>query len=579
MMKNRHFFRNSEKGQSIVLIALAFVGLLAFIGLTVDLGVLFIGYGNLRRGVDNAALAAATRLRESSTQQDLERAAAQFLQLNDIQVNESSVNVQTCATDPGDAELCYKTGGMYKKLIRVTATVPVKFSFLPIIGFYGTDITASAIAEAASMDVVLIIDISESMTKDTDTSALPNGKDPAVCNAADADGSDDGIPGECQPFSDVKEAAANTLIDFILDKPETDEEDRVAIVVFSNGWQAPAYEYTDYNSDGSIPTKGTHYVCPESFNASTGECDSPWISSNAMAKNIILNMKVYESPACPSSATNSPDYDAMRLQDDPSPCAAYDLAGNYLNYSDGRFGLDPMNQYLIDNGIAHADRSTESTTNIGGGLKLGASLFAKEMRKDALWLAIMLTDGTANATEVSTDSDALLGSGYSNLDMIQSLPIGWCPSAYSATGKCRDGDARWEWNGTDWDYRHPETDLANYDADDFAMDMADLMACDSKSPASGCSGAGQGSVLFAVGLGSQITNSKDDNGVLNYGDNLLRYIGAVGDDGNPLTNACDGVAIDASGYDCGNYYFTPTGAGVDDVFQSITSRIYTRLTK
>ena len=43
---------------------MAMVGLLAFIGLTVDAGILFIGVGHLRRAVDAAALAASSQFRE-----------------------------------------------------------------------------------------------------------------------------------------------------------------------------------------------------------------------------------------------------------------------------------------------------------------------------------------------------------------------------------------------------------------------------------------------------------------------------------------------------------------------------------
>ena len=153
--------RKSEKGQSIVLIALVFIGLLAFIGLTVDMGILFIGYGNLRRAVDAAALGAATQMRSNYTATQLNDSAQQFLRLNDV--IDGTASIQTCKTAPGDTELC---GSMNRKLVRVTASAPVEFAFLPVIGFYGTTITASAIGEAASLDVVLVIDTSESMSSE-----------------------------------------------------------------------------------------------------------------------------------------------------------------------------------------------------------------------------------------------------------------------------------------------------------------------------------------------------------------------------------------------------------------------------
>ncbi len=99
-MKNiiKQISKKSEKGQSIVLIALVFVGLLSFIGLTVDMGILFISYGNLRRAVDSAALAAATQMRSNYTASQLNDSAQQFLRLNDV--IDGTASIQTCDDVP-----------------------------------------------------------------------------------------------------------------------------------------------------------------------------------------------------------------------------------------------------------------------------------------------------------------------------------------------------------------------------------------------------------------------------------------------------------------------------------------------
>src|SRR4030065_2560313 len=57
----------TQRGQALVLIALAFIGLASFIGLAVDSGILFTQIGHLRRAVDSAALAAAHQFREGRT--------------------------------------------------------------------------------------------------------------------------------------------------------------------------------------------------------------------------------------------------------------------------------------------------------------------------------------------------------------------------------------------------------------------------------------------------------------------------------------------------------------------------------
>jgi hypothetical protein len=98
--------------------------------------------------------------------------------------------------------------------------------------------------------------------------------------------------------------------------------------------------------------------------------------------------------------------------------------------------------------------------------------------------------------------------------------------------------------------------------------------------------------MFSIGLGSQVIANKlvaPDSG-----DALLRYIANVGIDGNPDPNApgssdpCNGIPVpppsattDGSNYsyNCGNYYLSKSGAGLTAVFQSIASRVFTRLTQ
>jgi hypothetical protein len=89
-------------------------------------------------------------------------------------------------------------------------------------------------------------------------------------------------------------------------------------------------------------------------------------------------------------------------------------------------------------------------------------------------------------------------------------------------------------------------------------------------------------VIFTIGLGDRVINNTTcDAGVWgascepNFGEKLLRYIAAVGDDGNPLTDPCSATGV---GADCGNYYYSPTGSGLLEVFEAIASRIFTRIT-
>jgi hypothetical protein len=85
--------------------------------------------------------------------------------------------------------------------------------------------------------------------------------------------------------------------------------------------------------------------------------------------------------------------------------------------------------------------------------------------------------------------------------------------------------------------------------------------------------------MFAIGLGPTVVTSPVDASSVPYGDTLLRYVGAVGDDANPATDPCQGVSIPGGDYSCGNYYFSSDGAGLNAVFQQIASRVFTRLAK
>ena len=89
-------------------------------------------------------------------------------------------------------------------------------------------------------------------------------------------------------------------------------------------------------------------------------------------------------------------------------------------------------------------------------------------------------------------------------------------------------------------------------------------------------------MIFTIGLGELVTNNTNcDVGTwggsceLDVGEKLLRYLAAVGDDGNPTTDPCSTAGV---GADCGNYYYSPTGAGLLEVFEAIASRIFTRIT-
>lgn len=101
-----------EQGQSIVLIALALVGLIAMLGLAVDVGLIFARGAQLQAAVDAAALAGVTEL--DSTGSDGGRETADLRALQFIQANE--MPIAALEADWVDESIRVRTG---------TSTTPI----------------------------------------------------------------------------------------------------------------------------------------------------------------------------------------------------------------------------------------------------------------------------------------------------------------------------------------------------------------------------------------------------------------------------------------------------------------------
>jgi hypothetical protein len=115
---NRRFFRRSQSGQAIILLALGMVVLLVFVGLVTDVALLFVRYSQLRRAIHAASIAAAGQVRENRDYADVALTARQFIRLYDL--DPDRVLVQTCVTNPTDPALCVNPP---RKLVRVIAQV------------------------------------------------------------------------------------------------------------------------------------------------------------------------------------------------------------------------------------------------------------------------------------------------------------------------------------------------------------------------------------------------------------------------------------------------------------------------
>ena len=150
-----------------------------------------------------------------------------------------------------------------------------------------------------------------------------------------------------------------------------------------------------------------------------------------------------------------------------------------------------------------------------------------------------------------------------------------CPSlaVCSDPNRCDDPtDSSTCWY-TNWGETITQTIIWNYDADDYARDIADLASS-------------QQIAMYTIGFGPKVISAS--SGRADAGERLLRYIADVGDDGDLETAPCgsdfywDDVVVDPIpnlGEQCGNYYYAPNAAALEDIFEDIASRIFSRITQ
>jgi hypothetical protein len=315
----------AERGQAMVLVAAGMIGVVGFIGLAVDAGIVFSHIGHLRRGVDAAALSAANQIREGIDIDDIRNSAKEQILLNLPETNLGlDVIVDTCISDP-TIDGC--NDGFARKLARVEANLHVELSFMPILGFGEIVLNADAISETAAVDLVLVLDNSTSMAYDTAGIADPGvtitDAELAACNTV----------GDCMPFEDVR-TAAHSLVDRMYMT-----YDRVALVNFSR------FAGTVTGTVG------------ESDEAPTHDADLSLSSNETTIDNAIDAMEVY--PNLDSTAI-CPDwqYRTNSTPDDPrgcmrtNPAAGLAVAGNELQ-TNGRDDAIWV-VVLLSDGVANA---------------------------------------------------------------------------------------------------------------------------------------------------------------------------------------------------------------------------------
>lgn len=573
---------------------------------------------------------------------------------------ESSIPKVTGNTNPSldmpSTELCNWSDP--HKLVRVSAQISSPTPFLSIIGIKGLTLSATSVSETAVLDVALVIDISESMANLTNFDTyrgvniqppgaggslqirsecyttgtdLTNGYQPyyrerwgwccndpgqglvsdgtvkksgggilvngAIWHDANGNGmydgaSEDGVAtanhastgpiGDvdhynftaliCQPFKQVRDAARAFIkrLDFV-------RGDRVVLVTFDRNGVA-------YDPDGAGPLR-------------------PMIRSERVAVDT-LNLKIGQM--INNNTRGEWNYCVPEM-------SAEDALTQWQND-----GSDPATKPTL-RPYAYETYAGCGNTNTGGGILAASNALTDpvDIRREAVWVMVVLSDGAANVTDKTPDSVSQTDYGY----------WGYCPwwtfCFLSPTNpfhypectennpsqvelqnpECNDNDPNTRHFCIDWatgkaDPSNPECgSTGHYDADDYARDMADFAGLIEVMPNVK---KGNFIAMFSIAFGQipldevtaapllrYIADAGDngfinnwlqqdwrDNHQLDFGDYQARY-----GDPDPCEFAPGSTLPPAPTVNCGQYYYAADQQTLTKVFEDIASRMFTRLAR
>jgi len=663
--------RHSQRGQSILLLAFAFIALIAFVGLVTDVALLFVRYASLRRAVDAAAIAAAGQIREGTDFGAVAIAASQYIELHNLDPN--SIIVETCETDihawrtgtgkwdgtPHPESLLPAPVNKYMeetelcdwdnphKLVRVSAQIESPTTFLGLLGIDEIRLEATSVSETAVRDIALVIDVSESMSIDTTVTdyakagLYPGGGAKAI--PANCDGSlrlDDPKWGQC------------------CNDPGTgyvgDGERQSNGIIVPNG-----FIWHDTNGNGMydgttaeqgvLSPKGAHATSPADPHHDTLVCN-PFKDVKDAARLFIKRLDFVRGDRVvlvtfdrivrvltPPGANQRPlmRSEAAAILTLNSQVGVQENPIQYndcITYRRDRTQMIEWNDWVLDGAIppepdiqpgSYESVAPCGNTNIGGGIPYANNALTDpvDVRREAVWVMIVLSDGAANVTErvaslVGTEQYGSEGycPWYTFCDLTgddpYTEPIAWtyhwsqCTSNNSSQTEspepkkpiCNDNDEHTRHFCLDWKTGKPDgssvecSETGRYDADDYARDMADFAGLAEVQPGI----PGNFIAMFAIAFGDDVIKEAT-------GAPLLRYIADAGDNGfidnNEQQDWRDNGVLDFGDYtrygdpdvcekyaanpteQCGQYYYASDLATLNKVFEDIAGRLFTRLTR
>lgn len=676
--------KRSERGQSILLMAFAFIALIGFVGLVTDVALLFVRYASLRRAVDSAAIAAAGQIREGTDYANVTVAAQQYIQLHNL--DPDSVLVETCETDiyywrlglgPWDGnphpealypkvpdnmpetELCDWDDP--RKLVRVSAQIESPTTFLSLLGVEEVTLEATSVSETAVIDIALVLDTSESMSKETDSSeyisvGLTYQKDGMTGTRT--------IRGECYSDPDAVSGGEYWQWDKERWAKCCNDPGRGSVgdgsyqpngVLVPNGliWHDvngnSMYDGATENGLADNIPQSSSYTDPDGYNFTTLVC-APFKDVKDAARMFIKRLDfvrgdrvvlvtfdktgVAYAPKDPASGKQlrpllRSESIAVQTLDTKigvlvNPTAVWSrceeqFAAKAAWESWQAAGSDPATRPDV-RPYSYESWGACGQTNVGGGILAGNNALTDpiDVRREAVWVMIVLSDGAANTTDPAPDAV------YPNYGS-----VGYCPwwtfclqgageprswpectennpsQSEPATPFCNDNDPWTRHFCLNWstglpDKADPECGASgHYDADDYARDMADFAGLIEVMP-----GGAQGNfiAMFSIGFGQEVVDEATAAPLLRYiadaGDNGFidnNYQTDLREDRNPIPTypvggpypdsygepgPCEDSAIRADPKrQCGQYYFAENLTDLDQVFEEIASRLFTRLSR
>ncbi|MEW6505671.1 MAG: Tad domain-containing protein [Chloroflexota bacterium] len=609
-----------SEGQILVIFAVAFLVLLFFIGLAIDAGSLYVTYGHLKRAVDAGAVAAANTFKRGENLASMTAATEEVMVLHNVDTSMLDLRVFICDAD-GDSNRdsnlpaefyarCPDTsaGQSPRKLVWVEATQRAPLYFLGLLGFGPVNLTTNAIAEAAAVDLVIVLDISESMASDT-PGFVPDDYDPdSSCNpltrTRPVNRSDPPPAGACLPMWHAKNAA-DALISRMYQG-----FDQVAIVTYDSRAElhpipnlhgvtvaltddleaARNYLWNDLKVHDDPPVRriwkqwvdyrAVNPVNPEDRDGDGSDSDNPTIVGYTCPNMADARMAdrwwaVSEGGPDPYGWGGVPC-------DDDGLLDAYDWDGDgVFTMADHNAALAYLAKYPVQYSQGRAIRPSLSplSTCIGCGLR-AANLVLNDARPGAVWVVVLFTDGVANLSDTAGSGGSgpgdtpwtggLVPLAYPNGFCDGRLNQGWWPSLCIDTTLtpryCIDDQEQTCPPGSTWirNNNQPSYHRNNkYSVNDYVRDMADALALTRSTNQN--EPRGNDVAVYSIGLGA-----------VSLGEPLLRYIAAVGDDGDRTTDPC---ATTPAYRSCGQYYYTNNPEDLVPIFEDIATRIYTRITQ